>query len=263
MTSRHALLVAGMSITLLAALGAAASGGASAPPGSLPDAAPPSTESQGASLPTVEILEPAESYGGATRGEWDARWWQWAVSMPKDVNPNLDTTGERCGYGQSGPVFLLPGSFGGQTEPITCVVPEGTAIYATGGGSECSTVEPPPFFGRTEKELRACANAALDQATDFHLTVNGQDVGDLTPYRTTSPLFTFTFPEDNIFDVPPGVAQSVSAAYGVIILPPSTPGRYEIVGTTTYEGEPEPFTGTVIVMVTPPQVIEAPPPTTT
>ena len=101
-----------------------------------------------------------------------------------------------------------------------------------------------PFFGRTEEELHACANAALDAGDDFHLSVNGQDVGDLTPYRTTSPLFTFTFPEDNMFErAGPAWRSRCRAAYGVIIAPPSTPGRYEIVGTTTYEGEPSPSRG--------------------
>ena len=31
-------------------------------------------------------------------------------------------------------------------------------------GSECSTVEPPPFFGRDESELRRCATAAVAMA---------------------------------------------------------------------------------------------------
>ena len=31
------------------------------------------------------------------------------------------------------------------------------------GGVECSTAEPPPFFGRDEEELRACAETAAEQ----------------------------------------------------------------------------------------------------
>ena len=61
----------------------------------------------------VEILPPDESFAGATLGEWGARWWQWMVSLPEDIHPALDTTGERCGYGQHGPMFFLPPSFGG------------------------------------------------------------------------------------------------------------------------------------------------------
>ena len=62
----------------------------------------------------VEILPPDESWGGVDPRRvgppsggngWSA--------MPEDVNPYFDSTGERCGYGQSGPVFILPGNFVG------------------------------------------------------------------------------------------------------------------------------------------------------
>ena len=207
----------------------------------------------------IEILPPDETWGGLSRGEWDARWWQWILSTPADVNPGVDASGERCGHGQSGPVFFLPGSFGG-VDPVarTCVVAEGTAIYVTPANVECSTVEPPPFFGRTEAELRACATAGLDEATDYRAQVNGQEVVDLDAYRTGSPLFTITFPEANIFGVQPGVAQAVSEAYSFIIAPPP-PGQYEIAVSTNYVGEPEPFAITVNLVVEAPQVIEGPP----
>ncbi len=240
------LLLAGASSILLAGAAVAETSAATAPPLAL------------------EILAPDEPWGGATRGEWDARWWQWAVTMPEDINPNFDPTGERCGYGQSGPVFFLPANFGGDPAEITCVVAEGTAVFATVAGAECSTVEPPPFFGRTEEELRACAEATIDGATELQATVNGQDVADVESYRTGSPLFTMTFPENNIFGVEPGVAQAVSAAYSFLIAPPP-PGEYEISVSVTYVGDPQPFASTIHVIVEAPQVIEPPasaPPTT-
>jgi hypothetical protein len=198
----------------------------------------------------LEILQPDEPFAGLTRGEWDARWWQWAVSMPEDINPNFDASGERCGFGQSGPVFFLPGNVVGEgSAEITCVVAAGTAIYVNVVGSECSTVEAPPYFGRTEDELLACANAALDELPEYQARINGQQVADLDAYRTESPLFTLTFAEDNIFGVDAGVAQSVSASYSLIIAPPP-PRQYEI-ATLGALGD---TTATVIVEA--PQVIE-------
>ena len=148
--------------------------------------------------------------------------------MPEEINPNFDASGERCGFGQSGPVFFLPGNVVGEgSAAITCVVAAGTAIYVNVVGSECSTVEAPPYFGRTEDELRACANATLDELPEYQARINGQQVADLDAYRTESPLFTLTFAEDNIFGVDAGVAQSVSASYSLIIAPPP-PGQYEI-----------------------------------
>jgi hypothetical protein len=92
----------------------------------------------------------------------------------------------------------------------------------------CSTVEPPPYFGRNEEELQACVTAALDDFSPFRVRINGQEVADLDEYRTTSPPFTLTFPENNVFDVEPGVALAVAASYSFIIAPPP-PGEYEIV----------------------------------
>jgi hypothetical protein len=214
----------------------------------------------------VEIMPPDERWGGASRGEWDARSYQWAVSMPEAVNPLFDATGERCGYGQSGPVFFLPGNFAeGSAEGVhrTCVVAEGTAIYLGVVGANCSTLEPSPFFGRTEDELRACASAWLDnEIVDFEARIDGHAVADLNAYRFSSPLFTLTYPANNIFGAEPGVAQAVSEGYGFIIAPPP-PGEYEIAWSVLSVGASERFAITVNLVVEAPQVIEPPSPTTT
>jgi hypothetical protein len=202
----------------------------------------------------VEILPPDEGWAGLTRGEWAARRWQWGATMPEDVHPAYDVTGdERCGYGQSGPVFFMPGG-PGVGVPLRCVVAEGIAILIDVASAECSTVEPPPFFGRTEDELRACASASLDQVTQYHARINGQEVADLDAYRVGTPLFTITLPEGNIYGLEPGVAQAVEEGYSFIIAPPP-PGEYRV--TISVGGS---FTFTRTFIVEAPQVIE--PPTT-
>jgi hypothetical protein len=216
---------------------------------------PDTTVAAAAATAAVEILPPGDPFAGLTRGEWDARQWQWLVSMPVDINPGDDTTGDRCGHGQSGPVFFVIGSGNGGER--TCVVAEGTAIFVVVATVECSTVEPPPFFGRTEEELRACVTADMDTVTDVSARVNGVDVANLDTYRTASPLFTLTFPDNNIFGAESGVAHAVSEGYSFVIAPPS-PGRYEISWLVRYpEG---PLGGSATVVVESPQVIE--PPTT-
>ncbi|MDQ3513920.1 MAG: hypothetical protein M3462_09695 [Chloroflexota bacterium] len=205
----------------------------------------------------VTILGPDEDYAGLSRGEWDARQWQWAVSMPPEINPVFEPTGAACGYGQSGPVFFIPGSFSPEptTETRTCVVPEGMALFFGLGGAECSSVEPPPFFGRNEEELRACAVAATDEISEIGGTINGQEIPDPESYRTTSPLFTLNLPEGNFFGVPAGVALSVSDGYNVIIAPPP-PGEYEFSAFTVFANDGARFEGTVRIIVEPAQIIE-------
>jgi hypothetical protein len=247
---RRILVAALVSASLLAGAGAAGSSVVATS-----DTPPDTSVAATAATAAVEILPPDEPFAGQTRGEWDARQWQWLVSMPVDVNPGDDTAGDRCGYGQSGPVFFVVGSGGGGDR--TCVVAEGTAIYVVVATVECSTVEPPPFFGRTEEELRACATADMDLVTYVSARVNGVDVANLDTYRTASPLFTLTFPDNNIFGVESGVAQAVSEGFSFVIAPPP-PGSYEITWLVSYPDGP--LGGSATVIVEAPQVIE--PPTT-
>jgi hypothetical protein len=207
----------------------------------------------------VEILPPGEPWTGVSRAEWEARSSQWWLSLPEEISPGLDTTGERCGYGQSGPVFFVPGIINNEVLDFTCVVAEGTAIYASANGTACSTVEPPPPSGWSEDALRACADEFIDGAvTEVHAHINGQGVAGLKEYRIASTLFTFNCPENNICGVEPGVAQAVAAAYSFIIAPPP-PGEYEIVFSSIFSDASEQI-ATYTVTVEAPQVIE--PPTT-
>jgi len=197
----------------------------------------------------VTILGPDESYAGVTQGEWAARWWQWTFSFPMEISPSFDPTGERCGYGQTGPVFFLPANYLERPVTITCVVPEGVAIFLTLGSANCSTVEPPPFFGRNEEELRACAAAHVDSLGGSWVYINGQEVPNVEDYRSSSPVFPLSFPVNHVFfEVPKevsGVALAVAEGYSIIIAP-LPPGEYEI-GT---------FLDTYRVIVEAPQVIE-------
>jgi hypothetical protein len=92
-------------------------------------------------------------------------------------------------------------------------------------GSECSTVEPPPFFVRDERELRRCATGAVAMAereqdmTAMQLTVDGQRVADLAAYRAVTPRFTLWFPEHNLMGSASRVADSVADGYQVLLRP--------------------------------------------
>ena len=252
----RAVLAAGMLVSLIAGWAVADSTGATTPDDTVAESSVAGTldtlaDTSVAITPEIAVLPPDEPWAGLSRSEWEVRAWQWVASMPEDVSPWRDTTGERCGYGQSGPVFFLTGA----ADEITCVVAEGTAILVSSIGTECSTLEPPPWFGRTEDELRACASAEIDPYTDVRASINGQEVADLGSYRISSPLFTLTFPENNVFGAEPGVAQSVSDSYSFIIAPPP-PGEYEIATSAMHPDTPEPWAMTVNLVVEAPQVIE-------
>src|SRR5215211_7627131 len=169
------------------------------------------------------VLPPDAKLDGLSLGEWSARSWQWYFSFPHDANPFSDETGERCGFGQSGPVFFLASA--DHSVERSCVVPLGVSIFVPIIGAECSTVEPPPFFGRDEAELRRCATdnvnmaeSALDMSV-MQLTVDGQAIDGLSAYRAATPLFTLWLPEGNELGSDKMVANSVADGYQVMLSP--------------------------------------------
>jgi hypothetical protein len=59
-----------------------------------------------------------------------AEWWQWSLSIPRSVNPQLDETGDDAVAGQCGSLWFLAGVFGGGTAIRNMVfVAEGTGLF--------------------------------------------------------------------------------------------------------------------------------------
>jgi hypothetical protein len=173
---------------------------------------------------TAGVVPPQARVHGLTYGEWAGKWWAWSFAVPIPDNPGLDPTGEKCGVAQTGDVWFLAFADSNQTDR-TCRVPPGTFLFAIVVANECSTLEPPPFFGSNEAELRACASAGFEDVfgeaagATYSVTIDGRSVKDLPGYRSISPLFSITLPDDNIYGLPPGTGDSVSDGVFVMLEP--------------------------------------------
>lgn len=181
-----------------------------------------------ADKPTPQILPVQAHQFGKTYAEWSAAWWQWAISIPADHHPLTDTAD--CSTGQRGPVWFLGGAFNATGTAVrTCTLPAGKALFFPVLNVECSTVESPPFFGRNEAELRACAKAFLASAKDLFAEIDGIPVQNVIYfYRTQSPLFNFSAPEPNVLGVTgPVTGQSVSDGW-YLFLPPLSVGTHTL-----------------------------------
>jgi hypothetical protein len=147
---------------------------------------------------------------GKTYGEWAAAWWQYVYSIPVSDNPLFDETGANAGVGQSGSVFFLVGVINvSGTANRTITVPPGKALFFPVLNFENDNLCPPNDPPLSVEELRAGAKALMDAATDLSCQVDGVPIRDLTSYRVQGPVFSVTFPDDNIFqffgcDVPTG-----------------------------------------------------------
>ncbi len=170
-----------------------------------------------------------------------ALWWQWIFAQPAidvggtNTNPVLDSTGAYATVGQEngiGPgdkTFFLAGTFGGDAERAV-TVPHGKTLFLPVLNADCDNASDPPT-NWSVPELRAQAKAAIDNPRYAYACLDG---APLEIFRTKSPTFTYTVPdEDSIYAYSGSVGPqfegtikpAVSDGYWVSI-PPLPPGTY-------------------------------------
>jgi hypothetical protein len=116
------------------------------------------------------------------------------------------------------------------TTTVHCTVPSGTMLFISAWSSECSNVEPEPYFGRGEADLRSCARAADSRINPPVVTLDGRTV---PVQEVETALLKAVLPADNIFDQRPRTrAQSVGHGW-VALLRPLPPGTHTIILRTT------------------------------
>src|ERR1051326_1067349 len=150
--------------------------------------------------PNPSISPPNSQPYGKTYDEWSAAWWQWALSIPADINPLLDSTGANAGVGQSGDVWFLAGTFGGGPVSRAITVPAGKGLFFP--IVNFVWVTSCPEEPQTASAIRPIVAPAADAAVDLACTVDGVPVANLSSYRTESPLFNVTLPDNNLFGAP-------------------------------------------------------------
>ena len=184
---------------------------------------------------------------GASYAEWSARWWQYALSVSADKSPFLDLTGANFAVGQSGNVWYLSGvivfSSPGQPLPpgqVNTVVrdvtlPSGTSLFFPVLNTEFDNLIPGgPNTTFTADQLRAFAQATMASAENMQVQIDGRPVVDLSHYDVTSPVFSYTLPDNNIDTFLTGVnvrAQTVSPVVGdgvYLMLRPLSVGEHTI-----------------------------------
>jgi len=171
---------------------------------------------------------------GMTYGEWSAKWWQWALSLPVAQNPFFDVDGSCANgaNGQLGPVWFLTGVINTSGTAVRdCTVPAEKTLFFPIINTECSTLEVGTEWecDGTEEDCTACA--ASKNIGNVFATIDGVPVRNLKRYLVESPLFTFTVPSypDNVLGVvtPPATGQSVSNGYYLMLAPLSV-GKHTI-----------------------------------
>jgi hypothetical protein len=173
----------------------------------------------------VELFTTDFSSYGLTYGEWTARWWQWAYSIPIDVHPAYDDSGKNCAEGQSGPVWFLAGTYEHPAERY-CTIPAGKAILLPILNSECSYAEFPNL--NTEEELRQCAKQIQDSVVHLEASIDGVHISGLEQSRLQSPLFNLTLGQNNILELPANTTTQAVSDGNWIFLKPLSVGEHVV-----------------------------------
>lgn len=162
---------------------------------------------------------------GTTYEELAQGWWVWGMQGPN--NPVLDETGEYCAEGQSGHVWYLAGTFGGEVER-TCTVPTGTALFFPVHNTIWAQFPEDPDY-TTEELHQILWDAYLGNTCDMWASVDGVEIEDLWDYLVISDPFVFEMDDGNIWTGEAGeFYPSVADGYHVL-LTPLPAGEHEVV----------------------------------
>jgi hypothetical protein len=161
---------------------------------------------------------------GKTWAEWTAECWKWLLEIPKDVNPGYDDSSEKILNQQDPNVVFLIGTYGGSAVRHYRI-PIGKAILFPVVAFTTSFAEEPQL--RTESDLISRAKKDIDDISRMQAIIDGEIINDLSRYRVMSPIFEFTFPEDNVVGAKAGASKGISDGYW-IFLKPLNPGKHTV-----------------------------------
>jgi hypothetical protein len=131
-----------------------------------------------------------------------AQFVQWSLSIPTDVNPVLDQTGEFCMVGQQGPVWFLAGTFFGGTVTRSCTVPEGTTLFfpVINGFAfntpNCGQTGDIKTVRRLKEFYYGYLAGFINQVQNLKATLNNKPI---TVQFAESVPFSVAYPPDGIF----------------------------------------------------------------
>jgi hypothetical protein len=161
------------------------------------------------------VATPDSSPYGASYEEWAARYWQWVLSVPSDMNPIFDRDGITCDENQpDGDVWFLLGETEGIRER-TCSVPEGRAIFMPIITIECNDAT---FALGTDEEFAACVEDGLGDVTKVEATIDGTPISGLEDHKARTSVFEVQVPDLNIV-AGEGSVNMMTDGYWIMINP--------------------------------------------
>ena len=132
-------------------------------------------------------------------GQWTVKWWQWALSIPRDSNPLIDRTGRNAGEDQPNGVWFLAGiwadDYTAQDFPSReCKVPVGTSILIPILNCEADPIEYPEIT--SDEDIIHHVSDQMHKVIKKECYLNGQYI---IPQRVRSDPVIFELQIHNDF----------------------------------------------------------------
>ncbi|MDG3002443.1 hypothetical protein [Paludisphaera mucosa] len=164
------------------------------------------------------VLPPHSIIEGRTIGDYTADWWRWAFGFSVPNDPFTDPTGAAANMNQSGPVFFVAGTTGGDATR-TFAVPADRYILIPLLNFELSQLELGDF-SLTEGEIRSQVDGVVDLFDELHASLDGVEVPDLFSHRETTSAFAYEAAPDNFMGLPAGESGiAVASGYWLMLAP--------------------------------------------
>ena len=181
------------------------------------------------------VVDPTQPVAGTSQLELSQQWWQWVLGIPASGNPLFDTDGALARTDNNGAVFFVAGNVGG-ISTRTFSVPTGRPLFFPILNSldlEIPQSQPNCFDPGVPDPL-ACALAVIspgmDNASNLHATLDGQNLLTFPNFRQTSTsFFDIELPDGNLFGIDAGLYASSAVSDGYwVALEGLSPGRYTL-----------------------------------
>jgi hypothetical protein len=173
----------------------------------------------------VSTFRPDEKPFGLTYGQWTAKWWQWALSIPSTNNPISDETGEHASTNQNGPVWFLAGTFGENKIPNRrCEIPYGKAVLFPVINYEANYLQDPQL--NCNSELIRHVTEDINDITTLIARFDGNNVG-ICRVQSDPSTFPLIIHTENSLGVSGGHTIAAADGYWVFLRPMPT-GKHDI-----------------------------------
>lgn len=184
-----------------------------------------------------KLFSPEEKPFESSYQDYVVAWWKWLISIPDELNPDRDETGERSTDGQNpmSPIFFLSTGTPEHKVKRICKVPSNKGILIPLMPVEVSDKEVPEIERQEDKPpiidfMRRKAKKDQDGVIKLYLKIDEKEyqMECLRKYRIKqTDVFDVNFPKNNIYNVEPGSSKVIADGY-YIICKPLSKGKHTI-----------------------------------